>query len=782
MFLPQDRVQDFTMMNPQELLQNTQISVCSKEVNEAFANLIETRNKQKSNHTSRSDLQGRLEDSRNRNQQLSALIENNSLKNNLIEKVKMFCKKKSWIKYDNTNNEFADIVADVKLLTDKVKKRNEELKPFKTKQLKIAKNKAEIKNLISKTSNAVNNFTAQMDNLQDASDRTESDIIQARQEMSNAIASVQDHKKNLQEKQDLINFEKNDIKKAQAALSSEGNIEMKMKQFNEALSKHKVTTENLMQKRNTIVRSLEETILPSIRNCQRKLASLADSQHQRVAYLQNNHADVYKAYTWLQANRQNLQGRVFDPIMIEISVREKKSSKYIENTVAMRDFLSFVCTNKNDMKQLVKKFQIEMGLAVNLGFSKDTEQVELTPPCDIENYPPQLGLYSYLVDLITGPAPVINYLCRLFRIHEIVVGDDNTFLHADQVPSQIRLFFSTNHRFAVSISRYSNTKSTSSSTIQDRNLLFVGVDNRLKKREEENLSKWERDSQQKHAEKAKIESEIKRGEEEVTEIRVEKNRIERQIQTIKMSIEKLRMKEAELEAMKLRKVNVEEERQKFKNKVDELINKLLTINTRRVETLLEIKSNQVQRTIGQKKLDIFDRGTENVDEEIRKMESEIQSVSSLLAKVNDKHKEALRKLKTLEAEALSLTGGLPPSDRKFKYKKQFAELPNTLDEINEHIEEMQGRIDCIQDIDPRIVVEFEDRKREIDQMEQQLTNEKQTLEKLENDLKNLHNKWYPAIQNVMQEINQKFSNFFNKMGFVGEVEMIRKEEVKSSLF
>lgn len=46
-FLPQDRVQDFAKMNPQELLLNTQASVCSPECSELFETLKQLRAQQK---------------------------------------------------------------------------------------------------------------------------------------------------------------------------------------------------------------------------------------------------------------------------------------------------------------------------------------------------------------------------------------------------------------------------------------------------------------------------------------------------------------------------------------------------------------------------------------------------------------------------------------------------------------------------------------------------------------------------------------------------------------
>ncbi len=46
-FLPQDRVQDFAKMNPQELLHNTQTSVCTPECGELFEQLKGLRAQQK---------------------------------------------------------------------------------------------------------------------------------------------------------------------------------------------------------------------------------------------------------------------------------------------------------------------------------------------------------------------------------------------------------------------------------------------------------------------------------------------------------------------------------------------------------------------------------------------------------------------------------------------------------------------------------------------------------------------------------------------------------------
>lgn len=53
-----------------------------------------------------------------------------------------------------------------------------------------------------------------------------------------------------------------------------------------------------------------------------------------------------------------------------------------------------------------------------------------------------LGFHTYLVDMITAPEAIMGYLCRMYQIQNIPVGDDSTFTYSDQVPGSISRFFS----------------------------------------------------------------------------------------------------------------------------------------------------------------------------------------------------------------------------------------------------------------------------------------------------------------------------------------------------
>ncbi|CRK96211.1 CLUMA_CG009639, isoform A [Clunio marinus] len=776
MFLPQDRVQDFTKLNPQELLRNTQSSVCSEEVNNAFQSLLTIRDQQKNNSKQHDNILVQLEDNRNRNNQLRLVIDNNKLREDLIKKVELLMKKKAWCLFDTANMAYQEVKKDFLMMTNKLKEKTDAMKPLEKKKQDLTKKKNELREALSKARTNMNTVSAEISKHHEASDNIEREMNESRRYMKNIDNSIRDHQKQIKEIELLINFQRKEVEDAKKCLTEAGDVEVQMKRYDSQIKSNKTSSEKLLQQRNKITNKLEESIIPSIRNCERKITLLGDTQRLRIETLRNNFEDAYTAYEWLKSNRDNFQGRIFNPIMIEITVKEKECAKYVENTIPLRDLVSFVCTDKNDMKQLIKKFRNEMKLQVNIAYADDTDQIRFHPPRSITDYSPSLGLYSYMIDMIEGPAPIINYLCQLNNLHKVAIGDDSTFKNASQVPSEFRLFFSTNHRFHVTVSRYSNAKSTSSVPIQDKNILNVGINKHLKERECKNLERWKREAQECQNSKAELERQLGEIEEKVNVIRGEKQRLQKIIDNVKHCSDKLRKKEIDLQTMANQKINVVEEQSKHKTNISNLFQRYLKICGVIAELLKRLKDFERKLVLAQKELTQFDDNNRALSQQIEVIQRDIANTKLLYDRVKQAHDISETQMQTSKTEALKSTDNLEPTSKHFKYKSEFDKLSNSLDELENTIDELQGRVECIRGIDPRIITEYENRLQQIETLENFLANEKSQTEKMERNLQQLHEKWFPAIQAVVQTVNQNFSLFFSKMGFVGEVEMTRNEE------
>lgn len=253
---------------------------------------------------------------------------------------------------------------------------------------------------------------------------------------------------------------------------------------------------------------------------------------------------VYQGVMWLRQNKSRFKGNIYEPMILEvrnikyvlIMKKERVSiiveclcvaefnrtirihliisfifqlnvkegfSKYFENVISIRDLVAFPCENKDDMEKLFTCLRTELGLEVNIIFTKPVRAVEFSPPpiSQIKKF----GFQHFLLELVDGPETLLNYLCSTYRIHAVPIGNDQTLSMAEKVPQQYPLFFTSkcmiirltsyviratlfllqftflfsvtaNHRISSLISQYSNQRSSECQEILSRNLLNVTVD------------------------------------------------------------------------------------------------------------------------------------------------------------------------------------------------------------------------------------------------------------------------------------------------------------------
>jgi len=485
MFLPQDRVQDFTKLNPQEILFNTQTSVCSQDIIDTFESLKQKREAQKNVTKSNADIQVQLEDHLNRNNQLHSLIENSKLKDKLVKELEMHKKKHNWLEYDKVKTRYDEAANDVKMLHESIENKKTLLKPLEKRQAEIAGTKKSLQTSISKSDTLMNQCTNDIDKLLEASNNLESEISKTRQDCRNAVTNAKSHEKDIKEHEFLVSLDRKEYEEAQQNLQAEGDVNLMMNKFDKDMRRNKNQIEEIMQKMENMNRNLEESIIPQINNSKRKIEQMNDTGRQRFNTLRSRFEDAYQAYQWLEANRSKFRGHIYNPVITEITVTDRKYAKYVENCIANRDLETFLCTNKDDMRDLIIKFRNELKLKVNVGYTDPDDTLRYEKEIPIDRNLKNLGVYAFVIDIIDGPIPVLNYLCSLYKIHNTAIGNDKTSQYASQLPDQISVFFSTNHRFVVNISTYTGKKSTSSSEIFSRNILNIGIDQTMLDQEQE---------------------------------------------------------------------------------------------------------------------------------------------------------------------------------------------------------------------------------------------------------------------------------------------------------
>ena len=200
-------------------------------------------------------------------------------------------------------------------------------------------------------------------------------------------------------------------------------------------------------------------------------------------------------------------------------------------------------------------------------------------------------------------------------------------------------------------------------------------------------------------------------------------------------------------------------------------------NDLKLKSLQNYKNKFLSKIFNQKKHEIFDTKNGSIENEIRAAEEDIERLIQTQNKIQSSMEQIKLKCRNKRIDAKKLTDNIAPNHADFAYTELFKKLPDCVEELQTQIDELQGRIDCMGGgVDRSVFTDYEEQQREIENLNVKILDGSSSSEQLEKDITNLHEIWYPEIMNVVDTINKKFGSFMNKMGFVGEVEIVRNTE------
>lgn len=125
-----------------------------------------------------------------------------------------------------------------------------------------------------------------------------------------------------------------------------------------------------------------------------------------------------------------------------------------------------------------------------------------------------------------------------------------------------------------------------------------------------------------------------------------------------------------------------------------------------------------------------------------------------------------------------MTDGTTPSDKvKFPYKEAFDRLPDVMEELLNHMSDLEGQIGCINEGNDSVLAEYEARQQQILHLRTTIANFDAENEALAQRIGDLHEKWHPEVLQTVSVINANFSQYMSAMRFAGEVELVHNEPV-----
>ncbi|CAI6006492.1 unnamed protein product [Closterium sp. NIES-64] len=157
---------------------------------------------------------------------------------------------------------------------------------------------------------------------------------------------------------------------------------------------------------------------------------------------------------------------------------------------------------------------------------------------------------------------------------------------------------------------------------------------------------------------------------------------------------------------------------------------------------------------------------------VREREGEFKDLDEQLLKLQQevmREEDRVAAAKQEAAAALEVARGVVDLRRDEEAKRLFETLPDSLEELQEEVEERIGQANRIVCPNPHVLQQFQERQEQIRTMQGKVESERQQLEELRAEVERVQGLWLPRLRSLIVRINEAFSRNFQEMAVAGEV-------------
>lgn len=374
-FLPQERVQDFAKQNPQELFLSTLKSVCSDELIEVHGELKDLRNNQLNGSKKTDTIAVTLQENERRVELLKPLVDEIMRQDQLVERKELIEKKLAWMEFETMFLQCKEIEKELKVVT----KTHTEAIESKTELEKSIQNVTSDRNnyekLLSNETKKKNKAANEVNQLHGEFEKMETKLNQAKRDLQAAEKSASEQQQTIDQNRIVLRTYEKELSDCLNKIQSVEAVHDQMKEFDGKINDYRQNIGHLENARRQINERIEQYIRPKLVSIDHRISSMNSEVNAKLNFLHKKFPDVYKAVMWLRDNKDQFQGKIYEPLILEINVRSPDYCKYIENTISTRDLVAFTCEDVDDMNSFIKIMRVDMKLDVNILHSQQSSQM-----------------------------------------------------------------------------------------------------------------------------------------------------------------------------------------------------------------------------------------------------------------------------------------------------------------------------------------------------------------------------------------------------------------------
>uniref|UniRef100_A0A2K6M6J3 Structural maintenance of chromosomes protein 5 n=1 Tax=Rhinopithecus bieti TaxID=61621 RepID=A0A2K6M6J3_RHIBE len=738
-FLPQDKVGEFAKLSKIELLEATEKSIGPPEMHRYHCEL-KTSGRKKTTREKTEYLQKMVQ----RNERYKQDVERFYERKRHLDLIEMLEAKRPWVEYENVRQEYEE----VKLVRDRVK---EEVRKLKEGQIPITRRIEEMENerhnleaRIKEKATDIKEASQKCKQKQDVIERKDKHIEEIQQALTVKQNEELDRQRRISNTRKMIEDLQNELKTTENCENLQPQIDAITNDLRRIQDEKALCEGEIIDKRRE-----RETLEKEKKSVDDHIVRFDNLMNQKEDKLRQRFRDTYDAVLWLRSNRDKFKQRVCEPIMLTV-----------------RNFVhlgAFVFESQEDMEVFLKEVRDNKKLRVNAVIAPKSSYADKAPSRSL-NELKQYGFFSYLRELFDAPDPVMSYLCCQYHIHEVPVGTEKTRERIERVIQETRLkqIYTAEEKYVVKTSFYSNKIISSNTSLKVAQFLTVTVDLEQRRHLEEQLKEISRKLQAVDSRLIALRETSKHLEHKDNELRQKKKELLERKTKKRQLEQKISSKLGSLKLMEQDTCNLEEEERKASTKIKE-------INVQKAKLVTEL-TNLI-------KIYLILQNTTVISEK-NKLESDYMAASSQLRlteqhfiELDENRQRLLQKCKELMKRARQVCNLGAEQTLPQEYQTVFQDLPNTLDEIDALLTEERSRASCFTGLNPTVLYK---REEEIEQLTEELKGKKVELDQYRE--KHFTERWLNPLKELVEKINEKFSNFFSSMQCAGEVDLHTENE------
>ncbi|MBN3322157.1 SMC5 protein, partial [Atractosteus spatula] len=751
-FLPQEKVGEFAKMSKVELLEATEKSVGPPEMYRFHCELKNFRSKERELENICKEKAGLLEKMGHQNERYKRDVERYYEKQRHLDVINMLERKKPWVEYETVRRQILAVKSERDNVKSELKKLQDEQAPMLNKiksfecQLKPLDNKMKEKNIQMKEA------WQKCKNKQDQLDRKDKEIEDIQQALSLKQTEEADRQKRINNTRRMID----DWQAELNSIGSQDDVQPKIDSINGQLRQIQEEKAKIESERADVKREWESQKYES-EKLQVELRKHEDLMIRKEEKLKERYRDTYNAMMWLRENRKLFRGNVYEPIMLVVNVRDAQHAKYIENQVSMNDLRAFVFQKQEDMEAFMSEVRDKQKLRVNAVIAPPQSCANKPPPRPIEALQ-RYGFFSYLRELFDAPEEVMSYLCNQYKVNEIPVGNEQTKAMIETVikESQLKQIFTAEEKYTVKKSAYSNKTITSNTALRPSQFLTSAADADTRRQLEEQLQTAQQKLQElelqmrafaeQQTQLDRRDNDLRNQKKELSELKGKKRQLEQKIST----------KLDSLKQMEQNGINLKEEEGKTKEKIKAVNTEKVTI----VSDLIESMKRRVKLNMDRVHLAL---DSVQLTAEKTKLETDCREASARLRVLEDKYLELERKKHTLVRDCKGL---MKKAQEICNLDPGQSDVPQDLVSVV-HITHYVVHLIC----KTSVLDEYAKRTQEYDNLKVELDKKTKALQEYRESISQVKERWLNPLKLLVEQVNEKFSDFFRSMQCAGEVDL-----------